>query len=165
MWQEGARSVAADSPAGETVTMTSDAAHPGVWTAHFPALLMPIRWDEPFGVVMLEAMAVGTPVVALNRGAVPEVVQHGETGLVCTDPAELPDALVDAGALDPMACAEHARVSFSADLMARRYERVYQRWAAARPAWTAQAARVRYRRPAAGVPVRPGRAIDDWDVL
>jgi hypothetical protein len=41
---------------------------------------------------------------------------------------------------------------------------VYQRWAAARPAWTAQAARLRYRRPA-GVPVRPRRAIDDWDVL
>jgi glycosyltransferase involved in cell wall biosynthesis len=134
-----------------------------LWSAR--CLLMPIRWEEPFGVVMLEAMSVGTPVVALNRGAVPEVVQHGETGLVCTDPAELPDALVDVVALDPMACAEHARVSFSADLMARRYERVYRRWAAARPAaWMAQTARLRYR-PPAGVHARQRRAIDDWDVL
>jgi glycosyltransferase involved in cell wall biosynthesis len=96
-------------------------------------LLMPIRWDEPFGMVMLEAMASGTPVVALNRGAVPELVRHGETGLICEDPAGLPKALREADTLDPAACAEHVRTAFSADLMARRYERVYRHWAATGP--------------------------------
>ena len=46
-------------------------------------LIMPIQWDEPFGMVMVEAMATGTPVVALRRGAVPELVRPGLTGLVC----------------------------------------------------------------------------------
>lgn len=91
-------------------------------------LLMPIRWEEPFGMVMLEAMASGTPVVALNRGAVPEVVRHGETGLVCGDPADLPEAIDRAGSMDPQACARHVRASFSPDLMAYRYERIYHRW-------------------------------------
>ncbi|HEX5596417.1 MAG TPA: glycosyltransferase family 4 protein [Micromonosporaceae bacterium] len=93
-------------------------------------LIMPIRWDEPFGMVMLEAMAIGTPVVALNRGAVPELVRHGETGLICDDPTELPQALREVAEIDPMACVRRVRDSFSADLMARGYERVYQRWAA-----------------------------------
>jgi glycosyltransferase involved in cell wall biosynthesis len=90
-------------------------------------LLLPIRWAEPFGMVMLEAMATGTPVVALNRGAVPELVVPGETGLVCADPAELPEALERVVDIDPSACVRHARTSFSADLMARRYEAVFRR--------------------------------------
>jgi glycosyltransferase involved in cell wall biosynthesis len=93
-------------------------------------LLLPVRWEEPFGLVMIEAMAVGTPVVALSHGAIPEVVRHGETGFVCTDPAELPAAILATTTLDPTACAEHVHTSFSAELMARRYERVYRRWAA-----------------------------------
>src|SRR5262249_61817883 len=51
-------------------------------------LIMPIRWHEPFGMVMIEAMASGTPVVALRRGSVPEIVRHGATGWVCADPTE-----------------------------------------------------------------------------
>jgi glycosyltransferase involved in cell wall biosynthesis len=98
-----------------------------LWQAR--CLLLPIRWEEPFGVVLLEAMSVGTPVVTLNRGAVPEVVLNGRSGFVCTDPAQLPQALTDVVSLDPADCAEHARVSFSADLMASRYERVYRKWA------------------------------------
>jgi glycosyltransferase involved in cell wall biosynthesis len=95
-------------------------------------LILPIRWEEPFGMVMLEAMASGTPVVALNRGAVPELVRQGETGLICNDPGELPDALLEVSAIDPLACVERVRRSFSADLMARRYEDVYRRWIATR---------------------------------
>jgi glycosyltransferase involved in cell wall biosynthesis len=94
------------------------------------SLIMPVRWEEPFGLVMVEAMAAGTPVVALNRGAVPEVVRHGETGLVCDEAGQLPDALHAAGALDSQTCARHVITSFSAELMARRYERLYRRWAA-----------------------------------
>jgi glycosyltransferase involved in cell wall biosynthesis len=101
-----------------------------LWDAR--CLLMPIRWEEPFGLVMLESMAVGTPVVALNRGAVPEVVQHGMSGFICADPTELPDALVEASKLDPGTCADHVRLSFSADLMAHRYERIYRKWATIR---------------------------------
>jgi glycosyltransferase involved in cell wall biosynthesis len=96
-------------------------------------LILPIRWEEPFGMVMIEAMAVGTPVVALRHGAAPEVVVHNKTGLICDDPGELPDALHAAGDLDPAVCSAHVRDSFSADLMARRYERVYRRWAATGP--------------------------------
>lgn len=89
-------------------------------------LILPIRWEEPFGMVMLEAMASGTPVVALNRGAVPELVQHGETGLICDEPAELPAALRDVSAIEPRACVERVRRGFSAEVMARRYEDVYR---------------------------------------
>jgi glycosyltransferase involved in cell wall biosynthesis len=96
-------------------------------------LLLPIRWEEPFGMVMVEAMAAGTPVVALDRGAVPEVVVPGETGFICTDPDELPDALHRVPEIDPAACVAHVRTNFSADLMARRYEQVYRDTAARFP--------------------------------
>ena len=77
--------------------------------------------------VMIEAMCKGTPVVALRRGAVPEVVLHGRTGFVCVDETDLPDALHEVVNLDPAECAAHVRTSFSVPLMASRYERVYRR--------------------------------------
>ncbi len=88
-------------------------------------LIMPICWEEPFGMVMIEAMASGTPVVALRRGSVPEVVRHGTSGWICDDPADLPAALLRVGELTPDACVAQARSAFGADRMARRYERVY----------------------------------------
>jgi glycosyltransferase involved in cell wall biosynthesis len=91
------------------------------------ALLMPIRWEEPFGMVMIEAMSKGTPVVALRRGSVPEVVLHGRTGYICLDETELPDALHDVLSLDPTDCVAHVHASFSVELMAHRYERVYRK--------------------------------------
>jgi glycosyltransferase involved in cell wall biosynthesis len=91
------------------------------------ALILPIRWEEPFGMVLIEAMSKGTPVVALRRGAVPEIVLHGRTGLICNDESELPDALHDVSGMDPAECAEHVQQTFSVSLMARRYERVYRR--------------------------------------
>jgi glycosyltransferase involved in cell wall biosynthesis len=90
------------------------------------ALILPIRWEEPFGMVLIEAMAKGTPVVATRRGAVPEVVLHGRTGMICPDESELPEALHEVSALDPSDCAEHVRTMFSVPLMARRYERTYR---------------------------------------
>jgi glycosyltransferase involved in cell wall biosynthesis len=90
-------------------------------------LIMPIRWEEPFGMVMIEAMASGRPVVALRRGSVPEVVSHGVTGWICDDPAELPAALHRTRELDPADCVAHVRTAFDADLMARRYEAVYRK--------------------------------------
>jgi glycosyltransferase involved in cell wall biosynthesis len=91
------------------------------------SLLMSIRWEEPFGMVMIEAMAKGTPVVAMRRGSVPEVVLHGRTGVICLDESELPDALHAADTLDPAECVSHVRTTFSVDLMAHRYERVYRK--------------------------------------
>jgi glycosyltransferase involved in cell wall biosynthesis len=95
--------------------------------SHACALLMSIRWEEPFGMVMIEAMAKGVPVVALRHGSVPEVVLHGRTGFICNDETELPDALHDAQTLDPADCVSHVQTSFSVALMAHRYERLYRR--------------------------------------
>lgn len=102
-------------------------------------LLFPIDWEEPFGMVMIEAMACGTPVVALRRGAVPEVVDHGRTGWVCDRPAELPGALLRAHEIDPRDCRALVEGRFSDAALAGNYERVYRRIAAgpqeaARPA-------------------------------
>jgi len=91
-------------------------------------LLFPVQWEEPFGMVMIEAMACGTPVVALRCGAVPEVVQHGVTGLICDTPDELPAALAEVTRIDPAACRKHVAEEFSAQELARGYERAY--WAA-----------------------------------
>jgi glycosyltransferase involved in cell wall biosynthesis len=98
------------------------------------SLLLPIRWEEPFGMVMIEAMAKGTPVVALRRGSVPEVVLDGRTGFICQEPADLPDALHRTDRLDPGDCASHVATSFSVALMASRYERVYRLVSGVRPA-------------------------------
>jgi glycosyltransferase involved in cell wall biosynthesis len=90
-------------------------------------LVLPLRWHEPFGMVMVEAMASGTPVVALRRGSVSEIVRDGVTGLVCDDVDALPSALARVGELDPADCLAHVREHFGAGLMARRYEAVYRR--------------------------------------
>ena len=90
-------------------------------------LLFPIQWEEPFGMVMIEAMACGTPVVALRGGAVPEVVEHGVTGLVCERPEDLPAALAEVVAIDPRACRARVADRFSAAAMAAGYEAAYRR--------------------------------------
>lgn len=90
-------------------------------------LLFPIAWDEPFGLVMVEAMACGTPVVATRRGSVPEVVVDGETGFVVDDVCELADALARLEQISPDACRDHAEQRFDASVMVRAYERSYRR--------------------------------------
>jgi glycosyltransferase involved in cell wall biosynthesis len=89
-------------------------------------LLFPIRWEEPFGLVMIEAMACGTPVVALRRGAVPEIVVDGVTGVIVDEPEELPDAIRLARQLDPHACRAHVERDFSTAAMGTGYELAYQ---------------------------------------
>src|SRR5579864_1521201 len=90
-------------------------------------MLFPICWEEPFGLVVIEAMACGTPVVALRRGAVPELVVHGQTGIIVDTPDELPDAIAQARTLDPAACRAHVAARFNTELMAARYEEAYRR--------------------------------------
>ncbi|MGP8058617.1 MAG: glycosyltransferase family 4 protein [Acidimicrobiales bacterium] len=77
------------------------------------ALLFPIRWNEPFGLVMLEAMACGTPVLAFPEGAAPEVVEHGRTGFLCDSEVEMVDALGRLGELDRADCRAAVEGPFS----------------------------------------------------
>jgi len=88
-------------------------------------LMFPIRWSEPFGMVMIEAMACGTPVVALRGGSVPEVVVDGTTGIVCTTPDELAAAIDKTAGLLPAACRRHVTRHFDLTTMAEGYEKVY----------------------------------------
>ncbi|WP_203736366.1 glycosyltransferase, partial [Catellatospora chokoriensis] len=89
-------------------------------------LLFPVQWEEPFGMVMIEAMVCGTPVVALRGGAVPEVVEHGVSGFICEDRAELPAALRAASELDPAECREQVVRRFSDQRMAVGYVQAYR---------------------------------------
>jgi glycosyltransferase involved in cell wall biosynthesis len=99
-------------------------------------LVFPIQWEEPFGLVMIEAMACGTPVVALRRGSVPEVVVDGVTGFVVDDPAELPEAIRDAKLLDPFDCRRHVEQHFDLKVMTLGYEQVYRSLVKPRPSMT-----------------------------
>jgi glycosyltransferase involved in cell wall biosynthesis len=94
--------------------------------ARAACLLFPIQWQEPFGLVLVEAMACGTPVVALDGGSVAEVVADGETGFVCAGPDLLPDAIHAAAGLSPQRCREHVVRRFSAARMVEDYERCYR---------------------------------------
>ncbi|MBU8829298.1 glycosyltransferase family 4 protein [Mycolicibacterium goodii] len=89
-------------------------------------LIFPIQWEEPFGMVMIEAMACGTPVVALRGGAVPEVVVDGVTGVICDAPEELPAAMEKARDLDPAACRKHVAAHFGVGRFGAGYEQIYR---------------------------------------
>ncbi len=115
------------------------------------ALLFPIEWEEPFGMVMIEAMACGTPVIAYNRGSVPEVVRDGVTGFIVDDDntsANFPtpnshvrgtwvikkkgiEGLIEAvnriGEIDRAACRKHVEENFTLEKMVEGYERVYKK--------------------------------------
>ena len=89
-------------------------------------LLFPIQWPEPFGLVMTEAMACGTPVLAWRNGSVPEVVADGETGFVVSSVQEMAAAVDRLGELDPHVMRTWVKERFSAEAMVAGYERVYQ---------------------------------------
>jgi glycosyltransferase involved in cell wall biosynthesis len=90
------------------------------------ALLFPIRWPEPFGLVMVEALACGTPVVALRDGSVPEVIDHGRTGFIGEDENDLVAAIRDLDSIERRECRAEAECRFSAERMAKAYEQVYE---------------------------------------
>jgi glycosyltransferase involved in cell wall biosynthesis len=100
--------------------------------AHARALVFPIDWPEPFGLVMLEAMACGTPVVARPCGAVPEVVDDGVTGYLALREADFVRAVRAVERLDRRACRDHVARHFSVERMADRYEALYRRRGRAR---------------------------------
>jgi glycosyltransferase involved in cell wall biosynthesis len=90
------------------------------------ALLFPIDWPEPFGLVMIEAMACGTPVIAWNRGSVPEIVDHGVTGFIVDSEDEALAAIAHAPELDRRRIRATFERRFSATAMARAYAGVYR---------------------------------------
>ncbi len=90
-------------------------------------LLFPLQWEEPFGMVLIEALAAGTPVVTMPRGAVPEIVTDGVTGIIRARLEDLPAAVEAVGALDPHRCRQDVLDRFSPQVMATGYEAVYRR--------------------------------------
>jgi len=90
-------------------------------------LIFPIDWPEPFGMVQVEALACGTPVLAMNRGSVPEVLRHGVSALVGNSVDELVALAPELGRLDRRACRAEAQRRFSSTAMAEGYEQVYRR--------------------------------------
>jgi glycosyltransferase involved in cell wall biosynthesis len=90
------------------------------------ALLFPIRWPEPFGLVMIEAMACGTPVIAFRCGAVPEVMEDGLTGFVVENADQAVAAVARVENLSRAAVRSHFEKRFSAGAMARGYLKIYQ---------------------------------------
>jgi glycosyltransferase involved in cell wall biosynthesis len=94
--------------------------------ANAKALLFPVTWDEPFGVVMVEALASGTPVIAFNNGAVPEIIENGKNGFIVKDEKEMEEAMRKIDTIDRAYCRKSAE-KFSTENMAKGYLEVYKK--------------------------------------
>jgi glycosyltransferase involved in cell wall biosynthesis len=90
------------------------------------ATLFPIEWEEPFGLVMIESMACGAPVIATRHGAVPEVIEDGRSGVIVDTWRDIPAALERADALDPLECRRYVEERFAPERMVGDYERAYR---------------------------------------
>ncbi|HZS98492.1 MAG TPA: glycosyltransferase family 4 protein [Terriglobales bacterium] len=90
------------------------------------ALLFPIRWPEPFGIVMIEAMACGTPVIAYSQGSVPEVLEDGVTGLFASDVDSASRAVMQLPGFDRARCRRRFEERFTSEVMCSQYLRMYQ---------------------------------------
>jgi glycosyltransferase involved in cell wall biosynthesis len=88
--------------------------------------LFPIEWEEPFGLVMIESMACGTPVIATRHGAVPEVIEDGLSGIVVDNYRQMPAALERSDALDPLECRRYVEERYAPERMVEDYLRVYE---------------------------------------
>ena len=89
------------------------------------AILAPIQWEEPFGLVMVEAMACGTPVIAFERGSVPEVVVDGKTGFIVNTVEEMAEATKKVDKIDRHECHRHVEDNFSIKKMVDGYEQAF----------------------------------------
>ncbi|MCC5601697.1 glycosyltransferase family 4 protein [Nostoc favosum] len=88
--------------------------------------LFPISWQEPFGLVMIESMATGTPVIAMNFGSAPEVIAHGKTGFICKSYSEMAAMIPLALELNRQTCRKYVENNFSVSQMVNGYEAVYR---------------------------------------
>lgn len=91
------------------------------------ALLVPIQWDEPFGLVMPEAMACGTPVIGFRRGSIPEIIKNGKTGFVVDNVDQMIEAVKKINQINRLDCRKHVEKNFTVEKMVDEYERVYQK--------------------------------------
>lgn len=91
------------------------------------ALLMPLLWEEPFGIVMAEALACGTPVIGLRRGSLPEIVEHGVNGFACDSVSEMVEAVGRILEIDRCTCRRIAENKFSDHLIVNQYESLYRK--------------------------------------
>lgn len=89
------------------------------------AFLHPVTWREPFGLTLIEAMACGCPVIAMNRGAISELVVNGETGYIVEDAEGMLDAVAGVGEIDRAACRAHVLANFTVERMIDGYETIY----------------------------------------
>ncbi len=96
------------------------------WYRHARATLFPIQWGEPFGLVLIESMACGTPVIAFNRGAVPEIMADGKTGFVVDSLSAMIKAVDRIDNINPHECRRHVQDNFSIASMAYKYSELYQ---------------------------------------
>jgi len=90
------------------------------------ALLFPIQWNEPFGMAPIEALACGTPVIAMARGALPEIVEHGVNGFLANNEKEFADYMDRIDEIDPVTCRKSVEAKFSAQHMAKEYLKRYR---------------------------------------
>ncbi|WP_199750571.1 glycosyltransferase family 4 protein [Gynurincola endophyticus] len=90
------------------------------------ALLFPIDWPEPFGMVMIEALAAGTPVIAFKKGSVPEILQHGKTGFIVETVSEAIDAVAHLYQINRLVCRHEFEKRFTASIMADNYLELYE---------------------------------------
>jgi glycosyltransferase involved in cell wall biosynthesis len=90
------------------------------------ATLFPIEWEEPFGLVMIESMACGTPVIGTRHGAVPEVIEEGRSGVIVDSFRQMAEALEDADALDPIECRRYVEERFAPERMVDDYVAAYR---------------------------------------
>jgi len=95
--------------------------------SHAVATLFPITWHEPFGLVMIESMSTGTPVIAMSLGSVPEVIAHRKTGFVCNSLEEMVAAVPQARQLNRQHCHNYVQRYFSVTAMVDKYEAAYQK--------------------------------------
>ena len=91
------------------------------------ATLFPLCWEEPGGTAVVESLALGTPVIGIARGCLPELIEHGRTGLLTTDEEELGELVAAAGTIAEAACREEAARRFTPAVMAARYLGLYER--------------------------------------
>ena len=91
------------------------------------ALLAPLVWEEAFGLFVIEASVSGTPVIALRKGGVPELVVDGKTGFLCSSIEEMMECLGKESEIEPQACREHVERYFTSEIMAREYEKLLRR--------------------------------------
>ncbi|MCH6545685.1 MAG: glycosyltransferase [Deltaproteobacteria bacterium] len=96
------------------------------WYRHARATLFPIQWREPFGLILIESMACGTPILAFNEGAVPEIVVDGKTGVVVDSLTDMIEAVDRIDGIDPRECRRHVQDRFSITRMANKYSELYQ---------------------------------------